>query len=65
LTNADNNVYWGSKKQQQHGENKMKAVDLLNSDHPAHTHFIAWLKGKEPTKRQARKFLQSFPQYMG
>lgn len=43
----------------------MKAADLLNADHPVHNHFIAWLKGKEPTKRQARKFLTAFPGYMG
>jgi len=43
----------------------MKAADLLNPEHPVHAHFIAWLKGKEPTKRQARKFLQAFPRYMG
>ena len=43
----------------------MKASDLLNETHPAHKHFTSWLKGKEATKRQARKFLQAFPKYVG
>lgn len=41
----------------------VSAADILKSDHPAHKHFIQWLGDKEPTKRQARKFLQSFPNY--
>lgn len=41
------------------------AADVLKSDHPANKHFLKWLDGKEPSKRQARKFLQAFPQYRG
>lgn len=46
-------------------ENKTVAKDILASNHPAHGHFVAWLKGKEATRRQARKFLQAFPAYRG
>jgi len=38
----------------------MTAAELLASDCPF---FIKWLNGKEATKRQARKFLQEYPQY--
>jgi hypothetical protein len=41
------------------------AADILDKEHPIHAHFVKWLAGKEPTKRQARKFLQQFPQYRG
>lgn len=41
------------------------AADLLSDKHPAHKHFIKWCGEKEPTKRQARKFLQEFPAYRG
>jgi hypothetical protein len=41
----------------------MVARDLLNPDHPLHNTFITWLNGKEPTLRQARKFLAQFPRY--
>ena len=41
----------------------MKAADLLKSDHPLHKAFVAFCGEKEPTKRQARKFLQKYPQY--
>ncbi len=41
----------------------MTAVEILKDDHPAHSHFVKWLEGKEATKRQARKFLQIFPNY--
>ena len=34
------------------------AAKILEASHPLHTTFITWLGGKEPTKRQARKFLQ-------
>lgn len=44
---------------------ELNAVDLLNEEHPVHKHFVKWLGDKEPTKRQARKFLQAFPQYRG
>lgn len=39
------------------------AASILDTDHPLHKKFVAFLGGKEPTKRQARKFLQKFPQY--
>ena len=39
------------------------AVELLDDTHPLYKTFIAWLNGKEPTKRQARKFLQENPQW--
>jgi len=57
-------------KEQQMSETKevkveMNAADILKSDHPVNKHFVKWLDGKEPTKRQARKFLQAFPQYRG
>lgn len=41
----------------------MVAADLLSATHPLHKSFIAWLKGKEPTKRQARRFLAQFPRF--
>lgn len=44
---------------------ELVASDLLDEKHPVHKHFKAWLDGKEATKRQARKFLQAFPQYRG
>jgi hypothetical protein len=44
---------------------ELAARDLLDEKHPVHKHFKAWLDGKEATKRQARKFLQAFPQYRG
>jgi hypothetical protein len=58
-------------KEQQMTETKteerkeLHARDLLDEKHPVHKHFVAWLAGKEATKRQARKFLQAFPQYRG
>ena len=44
-------------------ESATVASDVLKSDHPVHKHFVKWLGDKEPTKRQARKFLQQFPAY--
>lgn len=41
----------------------MRAVELFVSSHPLHAAFVRWLNGREMTKRQARKFLQQFPQY--
>ncbi len=43
------------------------AAHVLKLDHPANNHFMKWVKehGQEPSKRQARKFLQAFPQYKG
>ena len=37
---------------------KLVAADLLSEDHPLHKAFIAFCGKNEPTKRQARKFLQ-------
>jgi hypothetical protein len=42
---------------------KIKADDLRNPSHPLRKAFLAFCNGKVPTKRQARKFLQKFPQY--
>jgi hypothetical protein len=39
------------------------AKELLQPDHPANDHFRRWLRDKQPTKRQAQKFLQKFPKY--
>lgn len=39
------------------------AADLLKADHPLHAALVAWLNGKPATKRQAREFLKSHPQY--
>jgi hypothetical protein len=44
---------------------ELAAADILKADHPVNKHFTKWLQGKEATKRQARKFLQAFPQYRG
>jgi hypothetical protein len=41
----------------------MKAADLLDPTHPLNKPFVAWLKGKEASKRQARKFLAAYPHY--
>lgn len=44
----------------------MKAADLLDKNHPLRKLFVFFLDGKEPTKRQARKFMQFMqkcPQY--
>ena len=41
----------------------MNASDILKASHPLNSTFVKWLDGKEATKRQARKFLQQFPQY--
>lgn len=40
------------------------AADLLKSAHPLNATFVAWLAGKDATKRQARKFLAENPQYV-
>lgn len=39
------------------------AADLLKDDHPLHKVFVAWVGNKSITKRQAREFLKSHPQY--
>lgn len=39
------------------------ANELMQPDHPIYDHFIKWLGEKKPTKRQARRFLQQYPQY--
>jgi hypothetical protein len=44
---------------------ELTARDLLDEKHPIHKHFVQWVGEKEATKRQARKFLQAFPQYRG
>ena len=42
---------------------EMKATDLFVDTHPLHAAFVRWLGNREMTKRQARKFLQAYPQY--
>lgn len=44
---------------------QVKAADLLSADHPAHGAFVRFLGGKEPSKRQARKFLAAHPNFRG
>ncbi|MHC4315223.1 MAG: hypothetical protein ACYSW3_22490 [Planctomycetota bacterium] len=41
------------------------ARSLLVETHPVHAAFVAWAakRNQEPSKRQAARFLQSFPQY--
>lgn len=39
------------------------AADLMKADHPLHGAFVKFCRSKTPTLRQARKFLQKFPQY--
>jgi hypothetical protein len=39
------------------------AADLLNEKHPLHSQLRKFAKSDEPTKRQARRFLQRFPMY--
>lgn len=43
----------------------LTAADLLKDTHPLHAAFVKWgkAKGQEPSKRQGRKFLQTFPQF--
>jgi hypothetical protein len=38
------------------------AAMVLKNEHPLHQTFLAWLKGKEPSKRQSREFLATYPQ---
>lgn len=52
-------------KTEEKAPKELRARDLLDEKHPVHAHFVRWLAGKEATKRQARKFLQAFPQYRG
>lgn len=44
---------------------ELKAADLLVASHPLHKPFVASCKvrGVEPSKRQARKWLASHPHY--
>lgn len=42
---------------------KLTAADLLNESHPLHKTFVKFCGDNKPSKRQARKFLQKFPQY--
>ena len=37
---------------------KLIASDLLSENHPLHKAFVAFCGDNEPSKRQARKFLQ-------
>ena len=45
------------------GDCAVCAADILKEDHPLYKKFGAWIGDKPITKRQARKFLQSYPQY--
>ena len=42
---------------------KLVASDLLNEDHPLYEAFFAFCGENPVSKRQARKFLQKYPQY--
>lgn len=39
------------------------ASEILKSDHPLNKPFVKWLGDKSPTKRQAAKFLQAYPNF--
>jgi hypothetical protein len=43
----------------------MNAADIMKDGHPLNKSFVAWCKARttEPTRRQAQKYLQQFPQY--
>ena len=41
----------------------VSAADLLKSEHPLHNPFLVFCGAKAPSKRQAVRFLQKFPQY--
>lgn len=41
----------------------VNAADILKEDHPLHRAFTKWLGDKTASKRQAREFLQAYPQY--
>ena len=43
----------------------LTAADLLNESHPLHKAFVKFCGTVTPSKRQARKFLQKYPQYRG
>ncbi len=43
-------------------EYAVSAAHLLKPEHPLNATLVAWC-GKQPTKRQARKFLQKYPYY--
>jgi hypothetical protein len=52
-------------QKQQQMNNITTAADVMKSGHPANSHFLKWVEsqGKEPTRRKARLFLSTFPQY--
>ena len=43
----------------------LTAADILKEDHPLYKAFVKFCGDNEPSKRQARKFLQKYPQYRG
>jgi hypothetical protein len=45
------------------GDSAVCAADVLKSDHPLNKAFVAWLGANAATKRKAREFLKSHPQY--
>lgn len=44
-------------------KDELTAQEILDLNHPLHPTFMKFLDGKEVTKRQARKFLQEYPQF--
>jgi hypothetical protein len=39
------------------------ASDIMNKGHELYKSFVSFCGDNEPSKRQARKFLQKYPQY--
>lgn len=44
-------------------KSNVTANDIRKIGHPLFTPYIKWLGNRQDTKRQARKFLQKYPQY--
>jgi hypothetical protein len=44
-------------------EYAVSAADVLKSDHPLNSAFVAWLGAVPPSRRKAREFLAKYPQY--
>ena len=41
----------------------LTAAMVMLNNHPLYQAFVGWLRGAQPTKRQARAFLSEHPQY--
>ena len=53
-------VYFAKEKQVKYA---VYSQELLDPNHPLHSSFIIFCGDKTPTKRQASKFLQKYPDY--